>query len=36
MPEWWEGPPAERYWCEVTERDDIGADLLRRIGLPES
>jgi hypothetical protein len=24
---WWEGQSEERYWCEVTDRDDIGADL---------
>jgi hypothetical protein len=24
---WWEGDPTERYWSEITDRDDIGADL---------
>lgn len=24
---WWDGRPAERYWLEATDRDDIGADL---------
>ena len=27
MPYWWEASPVERYWCEITDRDDIGADL---------
>jgi hypothetical protein len=27
MGEWWEGQAGERYWCEITNRDDIGADL---------
>lgn len=26
--DWWTGRPEERYWCEVTDREDIGADLL--------
>jgi hypothetical protein len=25
--EWWTGRDEERYWCEVTERTDLGADL---------
>lgn len=25
--DWWHGRADERYWCEVTERDDVGADL---------
>jgi hypothetical protein len=25
--EWWESDPTERYWCEITDRDDIGANL---------
>lgn len=24
---WWENVPAERYWLEITSRDDIGANL---------
>lgn len=24
---WWEGEPSERYWMEVTDRTDLGADL---------
>ena len=24
---WWEGDPSERFWCEITDRSDIGADL---------
>jgi hypothetical protein len=24
---WWDGRPAERYWVEITDRPDIGADL---------
>jgi hypothetical protein len=24
---WWEASTDERYWCEITDRDDIGADL---------
>jgi hypothetical protein len=27
MPYWWESNPAESFWCEVTDRQDIGADL---------
>lgn len=27
MPNWWNGVPRERYWCEVTDRRDTGADL---------
>lgn len=27
MAEWWDGIPDERYWIEITGRDDIGADL---------
>jgi hypothetical protein len=27
MAEWWDGKPDERYWCEITGRDDIGANL---------
>ena len=27
MADWWDGIPDERYWCEVTDRDDIGANL---------
>jgi hypothetical protein len=27
MPNWWTDEPAERFWCEVTDRPDIGADL---------
>ncbi len=27
MPDWWDNHPAERYWCEITDRDDIGVDL---------
>jgi hypothetical protein len=27
MTNWWAGDPDERYWCEVTDRADIGADL---------
>ncbi|MGN9890593.1 protein NO VEIN domain-containing protein [Micromonospora sp. L31] len=25
--EWWHGDPAERYWMEITDRIDLGADL---------
>ncbi len=25
---WWEGDPAERFWCEITAREDVGGDLL--------
>lgn len=25
--EWWHGDPAERYWMEITDRTDLGADL---------
>jgi hypothetical protein len=24
---WWEGLPSERYWMEITDRDDVGSDL---------
>jgi hypothetical protein len=24
---WWDGNNSERYWMEITEREDIGADL---------
>lgn len=27
MSYWWEASPEERYWCEITDREDIGADL---------
>jgi len=27
MADWWDGIPEERYWCEVTDRSDIGANL---------
>ena len=27
MRRWWSGLPMERYWLEVTNRDDIGGDL---------
>src|SRR5262245_44740977 len=27
MPDWWANDPDERYWCEVTDRTDLGADL---------
>jgi hypothetical protein len=27
MSHWWDGAPDERYWCETTDRPDIGADL---------
>src|SRR5215472_13950252 len=27
MADWWANHPDERYWCEVTDRRDIGADL---------
>lgn len=27
MTEWWDGDPDERYWVEITARDDIGVDL---------
>lgn len=27
MPNWWDGLPRERYWCEVTDRNDMGSDL---------
>lgn len=27
MAEWWEDDSRERYWCEITDRPDIGADL---------
>ena len=25
--EWWEGIPRESYWCEITDRSDIGENL---------
>lgn len=24
---WWIDDPTELYWCEITDRDDLGADL---------
>jgi hypothetical protein len=27
MADWWRGHPDESYWCEITDRPDIGADL---------
>jgi hypothetical protein len=27
LPYWWDHAPAERFWCEITDRMDIGADL---------
>lgn len=24
MANWWDGHPAERFWCEITERPDVG------------
>jgi hypothetical protein len=27
MANWWDGLPSERYWCEVTDRSDVGSDL---------
>jgi len=27
MADWWSGAPDERYWCEVTDRSDVGANL---------
>jgi hypothetical protein len=27
MSNWWDGSSRERYWCEVTDRTDIGSDL---------
>jgi hypothetical protein len=27
MAEWWSDDPEERYWCEITDRPDVGADL---------
>jgi len=27
MTNWWDGLPNERYWCEVTDRTDVGSDL---------
>jgi hypothetical protein len=26
--EWWVGDPKQRFWMEITDRDDLGADLL--------
>jgi hypothetical protein len=25
--EWWAGDPGQRFWMEITDRDDLGADL---------
>ncbi len=27
MRNWWDSSPDERYWCEVTDRSDLGSDL---------
>ena len=27
MKKWWADRPGEHYWMEITERDDLGADL---------
>jgi len=27
--EWWLDDPAQKYWMEITGRDDIGNDLLK-------
>jgi|JI10StandDraft_1071094.scaffolds.fasta_scaffold302150_3 hypothetical protein len=27
MSHWWIGEPSEKYWCEITDRPDIGTDL---------
>ena len=27
MPDWWRGHPEESFWCEITDRPDVGADL---------
>ena len=27
MANWWDGLSTERYWCEVTDRTDVGSDL---------
>ena len=27
MANWWDAFPEERFWVEITSRDDIGADL---------
>ena len=27
MPDWWDGSTDERYWCEITDRADVGEDL---------
>src|SRR6266481_11199 len=27
MADWWSESPGERYWCEVTDRSDVGANL---------
>lgn len=27
MANWWDGLSYERYWCEVTDRSDVGSDL---------
>src|SRR5690242_11768719 len=24
---WWERSPEEQFWCEITDRSDLGADL---------
>ena len=25
---WWDGNPAEKYWMEITDRSDLGANLI--------
>jgi hypothetical protein len=25
---WWDGMPEERYWVEITDRTNLGADLV--------
>jgi hypothetical protein len=27
MNQWWDGLEAERYWLELTDREDLGTDL---------
>jgi hypothetical protein len=27
MRRWWDGSPTERYWLEITDREDLGVDL---------
>lgn len=27
MADWWDGDARERYWCEITDRKDVGGDL---------